>query len=308
MTINLIGKEKSNDEDLLETAIKNQTIRHILDGKAVGSANSYGKNILVHKAKESVVGAGYYFGHNDSGFIYETKSNHSVNVYDNALLAIDKFLLGEVDEAKDLVQKIELDYWFDKTKGIFKNTINNSGIAFIDATAAVAIAKTLFGDKDKARELIDNIIKNTSKYKGLLARDSKCNKIYTIDNAMLAIACSLYIEQFNTGRGLIDNIEKEIKFDEKTGLIKEGIGSEALSSDSNSIFAVAEYMIRNKEKAYDLVRKIEENVSISVTGVVYQKEIKHRYDESTRACFSLSLAFAYLTLGGAMDKYMKKRH
>jgi hypothetical protein len=310
MNIHLIGNERKENKDLLDIARKNPTINDVLEGKkeksVIGDAKYY------EKAKQLVENTEKYFGYNKDGLIINTTSEKSiVFLTDTALLAVDKILLGYAITGKELIDKIEKYYDYDEESLLIKN----GDSIFTSDSLAIAIARHFLGDSEELKKVLDDVEEyiGYNHQNSLFPSEIREHHYTTADNSLISIAYSLSGD-YKKARLIIDIIAKEIDFYENVGLIEEAIkdfetdNAILLSSYSNSLYAIAKNMSaiykKEREEASKFIKSIEQRIGFSPSEGIVRKAIgSNTVEHSTD---SIALAFAYLTLGGALDKYKKK--
>jgi hypothetical protein len=295
----LIGKEENKNGDLLDLARKNQVINDVLEGKIKRSL--FDDTICYEKAKQLIENTERYYGYTEEGLIHNNAlENSGVSIADTALLAVDKILLGEQKRAEELIHDIEKKYKYDeKTKLL----ITNNFIYLLDSLA-MAVAKHFFGDYEKEKELLVNVQEYVKSQPGCGVSLPYITETYvdTSITSLLAIALkySREPENIEKAKSMLVRLEKEVKFDNKLGLMQNSslglYNMNNLSSYSNSLYFVAKYSFsrsnRQKEEAIKILQNIEEHIGLYSKWGIVGKALGENSVET--AGDSISLAFAYL--------------
>jgi hypothetical protein len=332
---NLIGNEKQKDEDLLAIARKNSTIRDVLTQKKANPKKAinieYRNEEYVTIASRLVSGVENGLGKKSELF----RINELISfTHDKYLLAIDKFLLGKQDEAKEIFDKIETKRKFGLIKDDHGKQLDHPGLWSHDSFLA-SIAHSLIGRNDAAKSISAEYIYYAEKNigydtSGLInaAYIEKGNtsklKLSAYDNLLLCIAKGLSLEEFpinqsssylSEGSDLLAkvwtyfNSGTSIAFgDSLISTFKYSTIPIVADTRTNTMYAVAKYMYKRfvpEQIMKDIDKQIGHKTFYSNGFVIADLMKRDIYKNTFFADDTLSYAFAYLTLAGALDNFIK---
>jgi hypothetical protein len=300
--IKLIGNERKENEDLIEKAILNSMIREILEGKSFNTI-IYLNDDYIAKAKQLHENIETYFPKDENGLVRFFKEEDSKpTIESNALFAVDKFLLGYNEDALDLYKKIVTTVEHVETGLInaYKESSANTGdnLGFV----------MLMFFMSKNRKVGERLFERVSG-KGLydlnynfFKESFKKEHISLSDNSLATILYSLF-DMHHVSHPDIEHIENQFKFNKETGLFRHYLNSaNEYYAHSNLFYAVAKYLDGKIDDAKKILTDVETYFGLTKEGLVMNKESSG----SDFLLDSVAQVFAYLTLGGALDKYKKK--
>jgi hypothetical protein len=299
ISTNLIGNEAKKDEDLIETALNNSVIRDIIRGKSSNKV-IYSKDDYLTKAKKLHENIENYFPKDENGLVCFTKQKDSTpTIESNALLAVDKFLLGQKDSASALFQSISNNIEFEN----YLVNHYKSSEKYVGDNLGLAVSMYLFGHTKDANSFFSNIIDYFPfDRSGLIKQGANIEQVSASDNALLSIAYALQ-KDYGASGVVRYNIRASMEYNDELGLyFAFKYTKPSYFSDSNSLFAVARYLNGEKDEAKKILTNVEKYFGFTKEGLVKCKEVpKVVYSED-----SIAQVFAYLTLAGKMDEYLKK--
>ncbi len=148
---------------------------------------------------------------------------------DNVLLSLTYFACGMEEKALALIKKIEDNAhfrYFGDGGMLIENTFKEDIIGYMtDDSALLSLAYFAYEKGADALKLIkgiENHIGFDDDKELVIWRFSSSNDSYSDDNALLALAYFACGKEYD-GLKLIEDIEKRIGFDKRTGLVKIGL-------------------------------------------------------------------------------------
>jgi hypothetical protein len=313
-TIQLIGNEKKNEEDLLETAIKNPTIIFLTEGKKVKKEKTTKLLDLDYfqKGKELFEKTESYFTYGNiqkEELINEYRGASDPYSFTNCLYAIDNLLLGSKDKALKILDSMNKYFEFDIDHSLLKRYSTENSYE----NALFAILNFLAGNKTESEKLVKSIDQNIgyitygkSPVNEFIreSSDKENKKILARESLTLSIAKYL-IGDFDSSDNLYHGVCYEMGGGTKiVPFVTMEPDDDYICTDANALLSVRNYLNDNIPRAEGIVQEIINRVGFAENE---KNLVKYNNKEKYFSCSpNLALVFAYLTLGGALDKYIQK--
>jgi hypothetical protein len=310
---NLIGNERKNDENLLERAMNNPTIKSVLEQKRRVNETTYTNYEYIDKAKVLLNNTLKYFYSEENSLINQNSILKN-SMAENSLLVINKTLLGDRVNGHNIINVINDTLDFDMEHGLYKNS--NGNILTSDnalfAAALLLIANKLY--EEPAKRILDNLDKTENyvgveKYPENIFIKKEIGKESTSSEANLSFALAeIFRNNYFDANELWISIVFETEKLEYKPLVTRDPYSKGIEITPNALLGVVTYLMMkdkpineriNQAKRY--ADKIEYEFYENKSGLILDK-----FDHDIKASSNLSLVLLYLTLGGALDKYIRK--
>jgi hypothetical protein len=318
----LIGNEKQNDENLLERAMNNKLINQIIKGEIQFKDMEYAKKGLhLFKKTEN------FFQSKERDLLCEFGGNEDlVNVDSNSMYAINNFLLGNKAEAEATLKKVEGRY-------------DRNNTSFVSAHIMLAMAKTLIGNdkkKKQAKKLIEYIEK-TFKYESYgidknnrfieLIKSSRYPAqpmVFIADSIEFSIA-RYFLGEKTESSIMLSDVNSQIYFEHNMSHLICSMPYKTINTNDkyklvktypNALYVMLNYLHNTDFDRRMFLERIEYTIGRSYddTSVKIYNDFGHEIglfnngyqDRAVSAKTNLVMCLTYLTLAGALDKYILK--
>jgi hypothetical protein len=324
----LIGNEPKQEETLLERAIENSLIKKVLERKIHEPKNEEqkkyfkkGMNLFDHLLRIFPIEM------KEPNLEEQKYGSDYIPLASRSLYAINNILLANKSIAKLTLDEIDLQYNYESKTGLIRNEKNS---IFTLDNSLLAIAYFLIEEDNyikKASGLVESIDKNIGyntkeHYPGdmagyIMAKKGLNNPVIVSEDTF-AFSIAAYLSGDDKKAERLNISYKEIvDYGDNSKmkhypLVRNYKEKETIQSFPNLLHIISDYLLFTNDDLFNhIFWSLERKIGfVKHTDEKYRNKIElissSSSNSSTFCTDNLALVFAYLTLGGALDKYKKK--